>query len=143
MQDGNLPPGFVTVERAIELIESDTRKDPVVDTEFLLNNLPYLRADFNYNIKLLKRDDSGKIVDNGNVFVAIETDWDKAKLEHAITEHYKQMSGKDIDAKNIGIRYITTENDDSLDNAAKIRVNDKPMTKVGDKLGGGTKEVQG
>lgn len=137
----NLAPGFVTVEKAIELINSDTRKDPVVDVDFLLDNLPNMRTDLNYNIKLLKRDKDGKIVDNGCVFVTITTDWEKAQLEHAIVNHHKEATGKEIDPKSIGIRYLTTENDDSITGAAKIRVNEKPMTKVGDKLGGGSKDV--
>ena len=48
--NNNIPNGFISVEDAISLIESDTRSNAKVDTAFLLRNLPYLRVDGNYTI---------------------------------------------------------------------------------------------
>lgn len=140
----NLPNGFVTIEEAIKLIESDTRKDPVVDTAFLVNGLPYLRVNGNYNIKLLSRNDDGKIVSKGNVYVQIKSEWERSNLEHAIIEHYKETSLNHtvIDPEKIGIRSITTAKDEDTNPTGRAMVNPTPMTKFGDPTTGGTRDVE-
>lgn len=141
MANTNLPHGFVSVEEAIKLIESDTRKEPVVDVLFMVNNLPYLRVNGNFNIKLLTKKD-GKIVDNGSRFVQIESDFQRITLEHALTEHYKQATGKEIDPGQIGLSSITAAYDDNGGSTVQPRLNDKPMTKFGDPTIGGTQDVK-
>ena len=136
----NLPPGFLSVEEAIKLIESDTRKEPVVDVLFMVNNLPYLRVNGNFNIKLLTKKD-GKIVDNGSRFVQIESDFQRISLEHALTEHYKQATGKEIDPEQIGLSSVTAAYDDNGGSTVRPRLNDKPMTKFGDPTIGGNQDV--
>ena len=103
MQNNNLPNGFISVMDAIALIESDSRSDAKVDTAFLLRNLPYLRVDGNYNIKKLKHE-NGKVVEDGEVYVTISSEYEKAMLEHAITEHYKNVTGRIVDPEKIGLR---------------------------------------
>lgn len=107
-----LPVGFISVDDAIKLINSDTRSDAKVDTQFLLNNLPFLREDTNYNIKKLKtiKTPAGpRHEKNGCVFVHISNEYEKAILEHAIVEHYKEMSRTNIDPRQIGVHKVTTE----------------------------------
>ena len=141
MQETTLPPGFISIDEAISLIESDTRKNAVVDTAFLLRNLPYLRKDGNYNIKLLTRNSDGKIVTNGSKFVQIETEWDKSRLEHAIVDHYKKVTGRNVEPEKIGLRSMTTTVDEDTNPAGRVIANKKPMTKYGDPTSGGSREV--
>lgn len=140
MQNNNLPNGFITVADAIKLIESDSRSDAKVDTAFLLSNLPYLRVDGNYNIKKLKHE-NGKVVEDGNVFVTISSEYEKAMLEHAITEHYRNVTGRTVDPETIGLRSITTAVDDEKNANGYLMANDKPMIKAGDDLVSGINQT--
>lgn len=133
MQNGNIPLGFISVEEAIKLIESDTRSNAKVNTSFLLRNLPFLRVDGNYTIKKLKHE-NGKVVDDGQAFVHIASDYQRAMLEHAIVEHYKQMTGREIDPNTIGIRTMTTAVDDEENPGGRVVKNKKSKTKIGDAI---------
>lgn len=140
MQNSNLPNGFVTVADAIKLIESDSRTDAKVDTAFLLRNLPYLRVDGNYNIKKLKHE-NGKVVEDGEVFVMIASEYERAMLEHAITEHYKNVTGRVVNPENIGLRSITTAVDDEKNANGYLMNNDKPMIKAGEDIVSGVNQT--
>lgn len=131
--NNNLPAGFISVDEAIKLIESDTRTNAKVDASFLLRNLPFLRVDGNYNIKKVKHE-NGKVVEDGEAFVHIDSDYHRSMLEHVIVEHYKQSSGRDIDPETIGIRRLSTEVDDEKNPQGRIVTNKKSKTKVGDNL---------
>lgn len=134
MENNGLPRGFITIQQAIELIESDTRRDPVVDTAFLLRNIPYLKLGQNYNIKLLTRDDDGRIVENGSKYVQILTERDLVNLREAIGDHYKLVTGRNVDTNSIGLRRMTTVSDDEKNPAAKNIVNEESKIKFGDEL---------
>lgn len=136
----NLPNGFVTVADAIKLIESDSRTDAKVDTAFLLKNLPYLRVDGNYNIKKLKHE-NGKVVEDGEVYVMIASEYERAMLEHAITEHYKNVTGRVVDPESIGLRSITTAVDDEKNANGYLMNNDKPMIKAGEDIVSGVNQT--
>ena len=139
--NNNIPNGFISVEDAISLIESDTRSNAKVDTAFLLRNLPYLRVDGNYTIKKLKHE-NGKVVDAGEEFVHIFSDYKRSMLEHAIIEHYKMVTGRDIDPESIGIKKLMTTVDDEKNLSGRIMQNTESSTKVGDTLvSGATKTV--
>lgn len=140
MQNTNLPNGFITVADAIKLIESDSRSDAKVDTAFLLRNLPYLRVDGNYNIKKLKHE-NGRVVEDGEVFVTVSSEYEKAMLEHAITEHYKNVTGRVVDPEKIGLRSITTAVDDEKNANGYLMNNDKPMIKAGDDIVSGVSQT--
>jgi hypothetical protein len=136
----NLPNGFVTVADAIKLIESDSRTDAKVDTAFLLKNLPYLRVDGNYNIKKLKHE-NGKVVEDGEVFVMVASEYERAMLEHAITEHYKNVTGRVVNPDQIGLRSITTAVDDEKNANGYLMNNDKPMIKAGEDIVSGVNQT--
>lgn len=140
MQNTNLPNGFIPVMDAIKLIESDSRTDAKVDTAFLLRNLPYLRVDGNYNIKKLKHE-NGKVVEDGEVYVMIASEYERAMLEHAITEHYKNVTGRIVNPENIGLRSITTAVDDEKNANGYLMNNDKPMIKAGDDIVSGVNQT--
>ena len=140
MQNTNLPNGFIPVMDAIKLIESDSRTDAKVDTAFLLRNLPYLRVDGNYNIKKLKHE-NGKVVEDGEVYVMIASEYERAMLEHAITEHYKNVTGHVVDPGQIGLRSITTAVDDEKNANGYLMNNDKPMIKAGEDIVSGVNQT--
>lgn len=140
MQNSNLPNGFISIADAIKLIESDSRSDAKVDTAFLLRNLPYLRVDGNYNIKKLKHE-NGRVVEDGEVYVMVASEYEKAMLEHAITEHYKNVTGRVVDPEKIGLRSITTAVDDEKNANGYLMNNDKPMIKAGDDLVSGVSQT--
>ena len=133
MQNGNIPLGFISVEEAIKLIESDTRTNAKVNVSFLLRNLPFLRVDGNYTIKKLKHE-NGKVVPDGESFVHIDSDYHRAMLEHAIVEHYKQVTGREIDPNTIGLRTMTTAVDDEENPGGRVVRNKKSKTKMGDAI---------
>lgn len=140
--NNNIPTGFISVEDAISLIESDTRSNAKVDTAFLLRNLPYLRVDGNYTIKKLKHE-NGKVVDAGEEFVHIFSDYQRSMLEHAIIEHYKIATGRDIDPESIGIKKLMTTVDDEKNLSGRIMRNTESSTKVGDTLVSGATQTVG
>ena len=39
MQPTNLSPGFSTIDEAVRLIQSDTRKNPVVDMDYIAQTI--------------------------------------------------------------------------------------------------------
>lgn len=139
MQKSNLPNGFIELADAIKLIESDKRSDAKVDTNFLLQNLPYLRVDGNYNIKKLKHE-NGRVVEDGEVYVMIRSEYEKAMLEHAITEHYRNVTGVTVEPEKIGLRSVTTAVDDEKNANGYLMNNDKPMVKPGDDLVSGVNQ---
>lgn len=130
--ENNLPNGFISVEGAIALIQKDTRTNATVDVAFLVKNIPWLEKNRNFTIKLL-RHENGKIVENGIKYVAIENDYQKEMLKHAIVQHYKDLSGRDIDPETIGVRRITTAVEDDNPNG-RPRVNRTSKTNIGDTI---------
>jgi len=130
--ENNTSNGFISVEEAIALIQKDTRTNATVDVAFLVKNIPWLEKNRNFTIKLL-RHENGKVVENGIKYVAIENDYQKEMLKHAIVQHYKDLSGRDIDPETIGVRRITTAVED--DNPkGRPRVNKTSKTNIGDTI---------
>lgn len=137
----NIPVGFVSLNEAIALINSDTRSDAKVDTAFLLRNLPYLRVDGNYTIKKMKHED-GRVVGDGETFVHINNEYERAMLEHAITEHYRVVTGNIVNPETIGLRSLTTTVDDEKNAGGRLMENTNPSIKAGDELGSGEQRVE-
>lgn len=141
MDNNTLPNGFVSVEEAIKLINSDTRKNAVVDVKFLVKNLPWLAKGKNYTIKL-QRHENGRVVNNGLVTVFVKTDYEASILHHAITEHYKELSGREIDVDKMSIKHITTAVDDEKNPTGRPMRNRNATTKVGDSIESGERIVE-
>ena len=141
------PSDILTVKEAIKLIDSDTPDHPVVNNVKLIKGIEYLRANWrgghmNYTIHLVKRDKKGKIVPNGVKFVSIDSQREQRDLEYAITDHYKDRSGREIDPDMIGIVRQTTvvnESDGNVSGRPRKNTSGKAIKK-GDKLitGSGT-----
>ena len=135
--NSDLPNGFIKIEEAIKLINEDSRTNAKVDTKFLLSGLPYLRVGGTFNIRLLKHDENGKVVRNGEKFVLIVNEYERAMLEHAIVEHYKEVSGNvnfKYDEENAPTRSLSTTVDDEENPTGKVVKQKKPMTKKGETI---------
>lgn len=141
------PSDILTVKEAIDLINSDTPTNPVVNNAKLIRNVEFLKANFrgggmNYTIFLVKRNKDGKIVPNGVKWVAVTGSRDQTDLEYAITDHYKAVSGRSVDTDSIGLVQQTTV----LDKKAGVsdtrpRRNKDGKLKLGDELVSGTESV--
>ena len=134
--ENNLPSGFITIDEAIKLINEDTRTDAKVDIKFMLSGLPYLRVGGTFNIRL-KKHVNGKAVYDGEKFVLINSEYERAMLEHAIVEHYKAMSGNTnfkYDEENAPTRSLSTAVDDEENPSGRIVRQKKPMTKRGEDI---------
>ena len=134
--DNNLPKGFITIEEAIKLINEDTRANAKVDARFLVNGLPYLRVGGTYNIRLMKHE-NGKAVYNGEKFVLISSEYERAMLEHTIVEHYKEVSGNvdfQYDSETAPTRNLSTAVDDEENPSGRIVRQKKPITKRGEDI---------
>lgn len=136
------PASILTVKEAIELIDSDTRTNPVVRNGELIKRSEYLLRNYrggtmNYTIFLCKKDKNGNIVDNGKKWVAVTSKREQQDLVNAITDHYKAVSGRDVDPEQIGLYKQTTviEKDNAGSTDGMARRNKKSKLKYGDELG--------
>lgn len=143
----NLPPGFVTVEKACELVQSDTREKPVVDMDYLVAHTVWIETNHNFRIpkiRMLKpeevrRTKRGKYIEYeniGDVYVRIDTNYQKELLKKTILDKFKELVGHEY--KEIGVIARSTVADDAQGKAAvQPRANTKPIAKEGAVIGGG------
>lgn len=146
-----LPPGFIGVEDAIKLIESDTRSDAKVDTQWLVSHLKWIEVDHNFRIPKLRNATPAEIEDmrknprlrgrikstvsDGSVNVYIERAFHAEALKEAIKNHYKAMVGQDYQESIVrGTSTVADENETG--GAVKIRSVD-PITKEGTDISDG------
>lgn len=135
------PANILTVKEAIELIDSDTRQNPVVSNKELIKRSEYLNTNFrgagmNYTIFLVKRAEDGRIVPNGKKFVSINSQREQYDLLNAIRDHYKSLSGRDVDPEKLGLYSQTNvlERDVAGASTGMARINKKSTLKYGDAL---------
>lgn len=142
------PKDFLTVQEAIELIETDTRSNPTVDDVQLVKGIEYLRAnmrgsEMNYTIHLVKRDDNGKIVPNGKKWAVVQSSRDANTLEYAIMDHYKKLSGHEApNPEDMGLETFTTTVEDS-DGKSRPRPRHNASSKIkkGDEMASGDRTI--
>ena len=143
----NLNPGFVSIDDAVKLIESDTRENPVVDMDYLVSHIVWIEANRNFRIPKIRRLDPkeiyktkrGKIVEYeniGNVYVALDTNYDKELLRKTILDKFRELVGHEY--KEVRVRARSTVADDAQGRAAvQPRNNSKPIAKEGAIIGSG------
>lgn len=143
------PANLLTVKEAIDLINSDTRTNPVVNNKELIKRSEYLAHNFrgsqmNYTIFLEKRDKDGNIVPNGKKWVVITSRREQQELLYAITDHYKALSGRDVDPEKIGLYKQTTilEKNVAGGNSGMARTNKSSSLQYGDSLDSGKKQLE-
>lgn len=132
---GSLPKSFLTFEEALKLIQAETRDNPRVDISRLTKNLKWLEAKHNFSIFMLKRDQDGMIVPNGNRPVSIASDYEATTLEHAIRAKYKELARQEY--SNDGTHRISTMVTDSEsggNSTGRPIANEGSEIKVGDNI---------
>lgn len=145
--NGQLSPGFVEIDKAVELINSDTRENPVVDMDYLIGHTVWIETNHNFRIPKIRRlapeevhrTKRGKVIEYeniGDVYVYIATNFEKELLKKTIYDKYKELVGHEY--KEAGVKARSTVADDAQGRAAvQPRNNAKPIAKEGAIIGGG------
>ena len=146
--NGQLSPGFTELDKAIELIKSDTRENPVVDMDYLIGHTVWIEANHNFRIPKVRRlkpeevykTKRGRVVEYeniGDVYVYIATNFEKELLKKTIYDKYRELVGHEY--QELGVKARSTVADDAQGKAAvQPRVNAKPIAKEGTIIGEGT-----
>ena len=144
-----LPPGFISVDEAVELIKSDSRENPVVDMDWLAAHKVWLDRNgpaHNFRIpkvRLLKPDEIHKnrygkpIYEEhiGDVYVQINTAFENELLKKTILDKYAELVGHEY--RETITRGMSTVADDAEGKNAVVPRARKSMAKEGDSIGSG------
>lgn len=142
----NLPPGYISVEDAVKIIQSDTRENPVVDMDYIVNKTIWIETNHGFRIPKVRRlkpeevyrTKRGKIIEyeyTGDINVFIETNYQKELLKKTIFDKFRELVGHEY--KEAGVRAMSTVADDAQGrDAVRPRAN-KPIAKEGANIGGG------
>lgn len=142
-----LSPGFITVDDAVKLIQSDTRENPVVDMDYLVSRIKWVETAHNFRIPKIRRlkpeevrrTKRGKIVEYENIgdaYIYIATNFEKELIRKTILDKFRELVGHEYTEQ--AIRAISTVADDAQGRSAvQPRVN-KPIAKEGSIIGEGT-----
>lgn len=146
MNSENLAPGFIKVDDAVKLIQSDTRENPVVDMDYLVSRIKWVETAHNFRIPKIRRlkpeevyrTKRGKTVEYenvGDVYIYIATNFEKELVRKTILDKFRELVGHEY--KEQTIRAMSTVADDAQGRSAvKPRAN-KPIAKEGSVIGEG------
>ena len=146
MQENNLAPGFITVDKAVELIKSDTRENPVVDMDYLVSRIKWVETAHNFRIPKIRRlkpeevykTKRGKTIEYENIgdaYIYIATNFEKELVRKTILDKFRELVGHEY--KEQTVRAMSTVADDAEGRSAvKPRAN-KPIAKEGQSIGSG------
>ena len=146
MQPTNLSPGFSTIDEAVRLIQSDTRKNPVVDMDYIVNKTVWIETGHNFRSPKIRklepeevhRTKRGKLIEYehiGDVYVYIATNFEKELLKKTIFDKYRELVGHEY--KEANVRAMSTVADDAQGREAVRPRANKPIAKEGTNIGGG------
>lgn len=146
MPTANLPKGFISVDDAIKLIHADKRDNATVDMRFLVNNILYIEKAHNFTIKLMKTENPGtpqmQHIENGQVWVQVNSDFEKFALRKAIEDHYKDATGRALKSDELGLRSVTAAVDEQKNVDGRPMINTDSKIKYADAIKEGTFEVE-
>lgn len=136
-----LPKDFLSLQQAAELINSDSRSNAKVDTKWMVNRLDWIEENHNFNIPLMKTLPDGRTVKCGHKYVEIITSYDREFLKKVIRDHYRDMVGREFEAKEV--RSTSTIADEE-DGGGNVRPRSrKPIAKAGQTITGETMTTNG
>ena len=141
-----LPPGFISVDEAVELIKSDSKEVPVVDIDYMMAHIKWLEVAHNFRIPKIrklapeeqKRDSRGRILaieQIGSVYVAVNDNFEKELLKKTLNDKYYEFTHREY--QELKTRGISTVADDAEGKSAVRPRANKANTKEGDALGNG------
>lgn len=150
MSPNNLPVGFISVDDAVKLIQSDTRQNPVVDMDWLISRVKWVEVAHNFRIPKITRlkpeqvykTKRGKIVEyehTGDVYVAINNAFEKELIRKTILDKYRELVGHEY--KELHTRAVSTVADDAQGREAVQPRANKPIAKEGDSIGTSSEAV--
>lgn len=141
-----LPNGFITVEEAIKLIQSDTRENPVVDMDWLIAHKVWLdRNGPAHNFRIPKqrmlspsevyRTKRGNVIEyehTGDVYVYISSPLENELLKDAIMKKYEELVGHEY--REFSVRGMSTVADDAQGSSAVTPRARKPKAQAGETI---------
>lgn len=130
-----LPKGFISVEEAVKLIQSDSRSDAKVDTKWLVGHIDWIEEAHNFRIPLMKTTSDKKVVGIGSRYVSIMTSYEKEFLKKAIRDHYRDMVGHEYDVPVT--KAVSTVADEEQSGGAVRPRKSKSIAKEGAVIGTG------
>lgn len=143
-----LLPGYTELDKAIEIIKSDTRENPVVDMDYLITHTIWIETNHNFRIPKIRRLKPEEVHRTkrgvlkeyekiGVINVQINTNYEKELLKKTIYDKYRELVGREY--REVTVRARSTVADDAQGKAAvQPRVNAKPIAKEGTIIGEGT-----
>lgn len=151
MDKQSLPNGFITVEDAVKLIESNTFDKPTVDIKYLVGHLDWVELAHNFRIpvvrlitpeeykELLKRYPGRRPSELTRVkdeTVTLRTSYEVELLKKAIRDNYRSITKHEYHGKNT--RGITTVIDEEKGTDAAPRATKNTIAKEGSIIGSGS-----
>lgn len=133
MQNTQLPPGYISLEEALDIIRKDDGGSHA-DVGRMTKFIPNIRPQRTVNIWLAKRDASGQVVKTGCKPTYLADSYEAELYKKTLLDKFRELTGRDIDPNKIGIRSMTTAVDDEANPGGRIKINEKPMTKYGDEI---------
>lgn len=151
MDKKSLPNGFITVEDAVKLIESNTFDKPTVDIKYLVGHLDWVELAHNFRIplvrlvtpeeykELMKRYPGRRPSELTRVkdeTVTLRTSYEVELLKKAIRDNYKNITKHEYQGKNT--RGVTTVIDEEKGTDAAPRATKNTIAKEGSIIGSGS-----
>lgn len=148
MDSNSLPNGFISVEDTVELINTNTYKEPTVDIRYLVGHLDWVEEAHNFRIpkvRLITKEEFQKyikghngrrpseLVQLGSVFVGIQTSYEKELIKKTIRDNYKKVSGREFQQQVT--RGISTVKDEETGGSERPRATKKTIAKEGEVIG--------
>ena len=144
--NGQLSPGFTEVDKAVELIKSDTRANPVVDMDYLISRIKWVETGNNFRIPKVRRlkpeevyrNKRGKTIEYetiGDVNIYIATNFERELVKKTIYDKYRELVGHEY--REAGVRAVSTVADDAQGKDAVRPRGNTPIAKEGASIGGG------
>lgn len=125
---------YLSIEDAIKLIESDSRKHVVVDIEKMMATIKFLRKGKTFRIPLVKSVATNRrgIEKIGSKYVIPKNEFERTSIEHAIVSKFEEETGRTIDVETMGLKRINTVTDEKNDGLRPMI--EAPTTKFGEGL---------
>lgn len=151
MDKQSLPNGFITVEDAVKLIESNTFDKPTVDIKYLVGHLDWVELAHNFRIpvvrlitpeeykELMKRYPGRRPSELTRVkdeTVTLRTSYEVELLKKAIRDNYRSITKHEYQGKNT--RGVTTVIDEEKGTDAAPRATKNTIAKEGSIIGSGS-----
>lgn len=151
MDNKSLPNGFITVDEAVKLIESNTFNEPTVDIKRLASSTDWIELNHNFaipKVRIITKEEyaeklkrfpgrrPSELVSKGKANVTLRSSYEVELLKKTIYDNYKKVSGHMFNPKTT--RGITTVIDQEAGATEAPRSTKKTIAKEGELIGSGS-----